>query len=166
MPGLVGHNHLDQHIAGEYLALHGLGAVVRDLGDSLHGNVDLGDEVFHVAVFHRFLDAGRHGVLIARVSVGNIPFQFVSHVPVPSEEVEQGFDHHFNHPVEHPDEHAHQQYAHDDDAHVLSGVLGEGQVTFFSSPLRSLNQRTTRLGFLSFFLAGALAFFSALASWA
>ena len=45
----------------------------------------------------------------------------------------------------------------------LATSLAEGQVTFFSSPFRSLSQRRTRFCFLaSFFFLASLAFLSEL----
>ena len=79
MPGVVGHHHLHQHIAGKDLALHGLGAVVRDLGNRLQGDADLLDQVAQTAVLHGLLDAGGHGVLIAGIGMHHIPLRVVSH---------------------------------------------------------------------------------------
>ena len=61
---LVSHDHFDQYIAGEDLPLYGLGAVVGDFRHGLHGDVDLQDQIAHVAVFHSLFNRGLYGVFI------------------------------------------------------------------------------------------------------
>ena len=91
MPGLVGHHHLDQHITGEDLSLHGFAAGVGDLGDGLQRNVDRQDQVAHVAVFHGLFDGGFYGVFITRIGVSHIPFASSAiRVPLSSMLAEKG----------------------------------------------------------------------------
>ena len=83
VPGLVVHDHLHQHVAGEHLALHVLGAVVGNFGDRLHGDADFMNQIPHVPVFHILLDGGLHRILIAGIGVHHIPIRVVSHVRHP-----------------------------------------------------------------------------------
>lgn len=77
MPGVICQDHLDQDVAGKYLALHFLhDAGLGDLGDGFHRNLHLEDHIGHAAVDHGFLDGRLHGVLVAGVGVDHIPFAF------------------------------------------------------------------------------------------
>src|SRR5699024_1425141 len=74
VPGLVGHDHLHQHIAGEHLAVIGFRTLVGDFGDGFHGNGDNVNEIFEMPRFHRFFNGGLDGILVAGVCVNHIPF--------------------------------------------------------------------------------------------
>ena len=64
MPAVVGQYHLTQNVAGEHLALNGLFAGVGELGDGLHGDIDLVDQILHSAIFGSLHDSRRNCVFI------------------------------------------------------------------------------------------------------
>ena len=79
-PGIIAVNHLNQHIAGEDLAVIGLGnSGLGDLGDSLHGNGDGQDLILKGAAFDRLFDGGLYSVFITGIGMHYIPFCIFSH---------------------------------------------------------------------------------------
>ena len=134
---LVGHDHLHQHIAGEDLALHLFGPVVRDLGDGLQGDADLVDQILKTAVLHVLLNGGLHGIFIAGIGVDHIPLRAVSHIRhLSAEQAEQELDQSAGHRVKEPDEDAHHDDAEDDDPGVVHRLLEAG-------PLRPSSARSS-----------------------
>ena len=76
MPGIVSHDHLDQHVAGEYLPFHLFGgARVRDLCHRLHGDLDPQDHVLHSAACDELFNTGLNGVLVAGIGMHHIPLR-------------------------------------------------------------------------------------------
>ena len=73
VPGLVAHRHLDQHVAGEDLAVHGLALAVLDLDLLLDRDEDLEDLVLHAHRLDAVLEVGLDLVLVARVGVDHVP---------------------------------------------------------------------------------------------
>ena len=83
VPGVVGHDHFDENIAGENFALDLLGnAGLGDLRDRLQRDLDLEHHVLHAAVHHGLFDGGLHRVLIAGIGMGYIPLRVISHARI------------------------------------------------------------------------------------
>ena len=80
MPGVVGHNHLDEHVPGEHLPLHLLGSAgFADLSDRLQRDLDVHDHLLQAAVGDEFLNGGLDGVFIAGVGVDHVPLRVIGH---------------------------------------------------------------------------------------
>src|SRR5918996_5676408 len=73
VPALVAHDHLDQHVAGEDLAVHRLALAVLDLDLLLHRDEDLEDLVLHAHRLDAVLEIRLHLVLVAGVGVDDVP---------------------------------------------------------------------------------------------
>ena len=78
MPGVVRHDHLNEHIAGEHLALDFLGgAGLGDLRHGLQGNLDPQDLILHVAPGDELFNAGLNGIFIPGIGMDDIPLRAV-----------------------------------------------------------------------------------------
>ena len=75
VPRSIGHDHLDENVAGEYLGFAFLGnAILVRLLDQLRGNLDLVNEVCDSAVLDDLLEVGFYFVFIAGIGMYDIPF--------------------------------------------------------------------------------------------
>ena len=80
MPCIVRHDHLDQHIAGEYLPLDFLRlAGLGDLFHGLHGDLHLQDHILHAAAIDELFNAGFNGIFITGIGMNHIPLRVFRH---------------------------------------------------------------------------------------
>ena len=74
IPGFIGHDHLNEHVARVQLALYLAAFAVLYLNDLLGRDVDGLDQVMQLAVFDRFFDRRGYLVFVAGVRMNNVPF--------------------------------------------------------------------------------------------
>ena len=80
MPGVVRHDHLDEHVAREDLAFDFLRlARVGHFRDGLQRDLDVEDHVLQMTVGDELLDGRLDCVFIAGVSMRDIPLSIISH---------------------------------------------------------------------------------------
>lgn len=77
IPSVVVHDHLDQDVAGEELALYHVLLAVLDLRHHLRRHLDVADQILQTAVIHHGLKVRRYLVLIAGISVYDVPERLV-----------------------------------------------------------------------------------------
>src|SRR4051812_21765157 len=73
VPGVVVHLHLDQHVAGEELALRHVLLAALHLDDLFHRHEDLAELLGHPGAVDAVLERARHRLLEAGVGVHDVP---------------------------------------------------------------------------------------------
>ena len=127
IPGVVRHDHLHQHIAGEDLAVIGLRTLFRDFGHGFHGDGDLLDDVLQLTGLDRFFNGRHNGIFITGIGMHNIPFCCFCHTACPDlEQLAQQADQLACAEIEQADDDTDDQNGDENDDGVVHQLLAGG----------------------------------------